>query len=297
MKKYLNPIIAMLVFGITQGIAGVVVMVPYVFTHIDEVKSATDTQKLMQVIPADLIAWATILSGVLTVAILALLKMIDWKNVVNVSGINWKKAALYVLAAVCGIFALDIFEEMLNLPNLMEEAFTGMAKTVSGVLCIGILGPIAEEFVFREAALGSMLRNKINPMRAIFISAVLFGVVHGNPAQIPFAAAMGIILGYIYYKTGNIVVPALIHILNNSFACWTMVAFSDMAEEPKLVDMLGGTVPAVGCAVAGLALCIGIFVWAEKSFGHYGKVRLTTKDGEWVKQTWDFDGNKKEETL
>ena len=56
----------------------------------------------------------------------------------------------------------------------------------------------------------------------IIISAALFAIIHINPVQVVFAMPAGIILGWIYCKTGSLLVPICIHILNNTAAFITM---------------------------------------------------------------------------
>ena len=79
-------------------------------------------------------------------------------------------------------------------------------------LYASILGPVAEELLFR----GVILRQLApwGKQTAIVISAVLFGVFHGNVIQIPFAFMVGLVLGYVTveYSIGWAIV---LHIINN----------------------------------------------------------------------------------
>lgn len=70
-----------------------------------------------------------------------------------------------------------------------------------------------EEFLFR----GSILTNCLPFGRgnAIMISALLFGMMHRNPAQIFYAFAAGILLGIVYERTGSIWNGVILHTLNN----------------------------------------------------------------------------------
>ena len=61
----------------------------------------------------------------------------------------------------------------------------------------------------------------------IIISSALFAIVHINPVQVVFAMPAGIILGWLYCKTGSLLVPICVHILNNSAAFITMRMDSD----------------------------------------------------------------------
>jgi len=82
-----------------------------------------------------------------------------------------------------------------------------------------LFAPLVEEIIFRL-----MLMKKIilHPWFSILFSSFLFAIIHVIQAgdfifMIPYMA-MGIPLGYSYYKTGNICYPIGIHLLQNLFS-------------------------------------------------------------------------------
>lgn len=258
MKKFLYPIFILFVFVATQAIAGMMIAGVSAASHpeaLEEMMNTGDTNVFTSMIDTDSLAVAIIAGGFVTIVVLALMRMIDWKKVLNVKMIDWKNSWYAIAGAIAGVFALDVIEEMMDLPDLMEQTFTGMANSTLGVLSIAVLGPIVEEFVFREGIEGYMLRKGVSKWWAIGISAFIFGIVHLNPAQVPFAAAMGVLFGIIYYKSGNIVLTTILHILNNSVAVWQMNVLGEDAKDFKIVEWLGGTWTAVGAICAGLGLC------------------------------------------
>ena len=97
-------------------------------------------------------------------------------------------------------------------------AATGTSSTLSMFLYVGIAGPVAEELIYR----GFVMRRleKYGSFFAILFSSLLFGIMHGNLAQIFFAAAAGLIFGYLAMEY-SIVWSILLHILNN-------LVFSDL---------------------------------------------------------------------
>ena len=80
---------------------------------------------------------------------------------------------------------------MPELPNWIEDDLQMLMSSYWGYLAIGLLAPLAEEVVFRGAVLRSLLAQ-MKPWTAIAISALLFSIVHMNPAQMPFASRSGI---------------------------------------------------------------------------------------------------------
>ena len=252
MKKILYPILVVIAFLVMQCLAGIAVVVIAIIQRpelLANLKQTNDTGALMAAVGENAMGWAITISGIMTIAIIALLKMIDWKTVLDFKMIDWKSGTLAILGAVLSIFFLDIYEEILDLPNDMEDVFVSMSNSLIGALSIGIAGPIIEEFIFREGILGYMLRSGINKWAAITASALVFGIIHLNPAQIPFAAGMGIILGIIYYKTGNIVIPCILHILNNSVSVWMMYSMEDAGKDFSLIEWMGGSTSAISSSI------------------------------------------------
>ena len=87
-----------------------------------------------------------------------------------------------------------------------------------GYLVVGLVAPLVEELVFRGAVLKALLRWKQNPWVGIAISALLFAVIHMNPAQMPHAFLIGLLLGWMYYRTDSIVPGVVYHWVNNTAA-------------------------------------------------------------------------------
>ncbi len=259
MKKVLYPILAVIAFVFMQSAAGVSIAVFELIKNpelIKQMKSGGDPNAILNdLMSGDVLAWGILISGIVTIGVLALLKMIDWKQVLNVKMIDWKWSVVSIIACAFGIFSVNILEEMADLPNLMEDEFTDMSNSLIGALSIGLIGPIIEEFIFREGVEGYMLRNGVNKWVAITASALVFGIIHLNPAQVPFAVTIGFLLGIIYYKTGNIVITSILHILNNSVAVWQMYTMGEAAKDFSLIEWLGGQGYAVGIGCVCAILC------------------------------------------
>ena len=98
-------------------------------------------------------------------------------------------------------FIAGILNEALDLTDTNQELFISMSHNIFGVLSIAIVVPILEEFLFRGAIEGHLLRKGWSPKWAILVSALIFGIIHGNPAQIPFAFLIGLLFGWLYCGT------------------------------------------------------------------------------------------------
>lgn len=234
MKKVLYPILAVVIFLLMQSLSG-----------------------LLYVKYGDAsITWCVMLSGVATATVLSCLRFFRWREAFNVNTIDWHTGIVGVAATIFGVLSLDITSEIANLPDVMLEEFITMSSTIEGVLCIAVISPIVEEIVFRECMLGQLLRYGTNRWIAIIATSLVFGIIHFNPIQIPFAAAMGVILSIIYYKSGNIVLTSIIHILNNSAAVVQMRVLGDDVADFSLIDWLGGNTASAICAAVSMAICV-----------------------------------------
>jgi hypothetical protein len=116
-----------------------------------------------------------------------------------------------------------------------------------GYLAIGLLAPLAEEIVFRGAILRSLL-EKMSPWTAIALSALLFAVFHLNPAQMPHAFLVGLLLGWMYWRTGSILPGMAYHWANNSaaYVIYNVYPNPDM----QLIDVFKGSELHVWLALA-----------------------------------------------
>ena len=250
---YLKVVLALVIFLVMQGLGGLlVVVVSGVINHYSAGEMANGAQA-----SPTLLALAVIISGLLSCLILWGMKMIRLPKALDCSVVRWCPALLGILAAVVGIFSTDMASEMLNLPDMMEDVFMDLAKNFWGILGIAIIGPIVEELVFREGIQGSLERSGKPFWLAAVVSALCFGLIHLNPAQVPFAFVMGLILSVIYHKTGNAVVTSIIHILNNSMAVLQMNLLGEKAADFKMGEWMGLTPVCEWILVAVLAvLCV-----------------------------------------
>lgn len=129
------------------------------------------------------------------------------------------------------MFALNIFVQWFQLKDNLGDTFGGLSRNVVGVLGLAFFGPLLEEVLFRGAIQGLLMRYFGRPWLAIILSALVFGIFHMNPVQIVYATLLGIVLGWIYYRTGSLLSVVVGHVLNNSLAVVTTLAFSSVDEQ------------------------------------------------------------------
>lgn len=149
-----------------------------------------------------------------------------------------------IVIGLSTIFLIDfLMSKLAFLPDWMENTFDVLQSGWLGIICISILGPILEELLFR-GAITKVLLQKYTPVKAIILSALIFGIFHINPAQVVGATISGLLFAWLYYKTGSLIPGILIHILNNSLSvflslCYTDVNYtSDLLGEPTYLICL-----------------------------------------------------------
>lgn len=91
------------------------------------------------------------------------------------------------------------------------------APWMSVLLLMALLPAICEELAFRGLIFGGLVRER-GKLRAVVVTAVMFGISHGVLQQSIAASTMGIMLGWITLRTGSIVPCILIHLTNNALS-------------------------------------------------------------------------------
>ena len=171
----------------------------------------------------------------------------------------WGTLLWVALFSLGTIIPLSFLYEQLGIEmdENTQQIITSMMKEPWGYVAVGILAPLAEEVVFRGAILRTLLgiMSKKNHWVAIMISAAIFGVVHANLAQFINALLMGLLLGWMYYRTGSLVPGILLHWVNNTMAY--VLANIMPQSDGKLIDLFHGDEKTVYYAV-GFSLCIMI---------------------------------------
>ena len=100
-----------------------------------------------------------------------------------------------------------------------------------------VIAPIFEELWFRGIVMES-LRPYGNGF-AILVSALLFGLTHGNLQQFFYATVLGVCLGYIAINTRSIIVTTVMHAMFNSIAGFIMLFISMDGVQKYMLS--GGT--------------------------------------------------------
>lgn len=137
-------------------------------------------------------------------------------------------------------------------------------------LYIAVLGPIAEEFVFRGLFL-KRIGYKTNTLLGLIYSSFLFAIFHFDLIG---SFMTGIIFGFIYLWTNNLLYPILLHIANNS-----LVLLLAVFQVPLPNFLRYTTVGEIQAAAGPNIIMILIFapllyIWLTKTKPLFLKVRI-----------------------
>lgn len=131
------------------------------------------------------------------------------------------KLALIVSVAT---FAAAFIGDGLNklMPPTPEWFDDAMSKVMDApvwvtLISVSVFAPLFEEWLCRGLVLRGLLQ-KTHPTSAILVSAAFFAVLHMNPWQALAAFILGVLFGYVYYKTGSLKLTMLMHCVNNTLA-------------------------------------------------------------------------------
>ena len=171
---------------------------------------------------------------------------------VSVSFLGWS------LLAGASLIVLEewLMSYLRFLPDLMEQSFDAMQSGWVGILAITLVGPILEELMFR-GAITKVLLQRYSPRTAIIFSALIFGVFHLNPVQVVGASIVGLLLAWLYWRTGSLMPGILIHIFNNSLSVYLALHFP---EVDYVQDLMPTTYYVTLLLVAFALLCYSLHV-------------------------------------
>lgn len=131
------------------------------------------------------------------------------------------------------------FKSILDQMNqLVESSYKSILKysnpfeLILGFITIAIVPALCEEVFFRGYVQRSF-ELKWTPFKGALVTAIIFGLFHLNFYGLLPLIAIGLFLGYSLYKTNSILIPMILHFLNNALS---YVAFLIYGEEELSVS-------------------------------------------------------------
>lgn len=141
-----------------------------------------------------------------------------------------------------------------------EDKLTEMTKFITnfsspgefalGLLVIAVLPGIGEELVFRGLIQNELYRSSKNIHAAIWASAILFSAFHIQFFGFVPRMLLGALFGYLYYWSGNLLIPMIAHFFHNGFTLTMIYLYNIGVIEVNIDSEESAPLSLVGtCAV------------------------------------------------
>lgn len=168
-------------------------------------------------------------------------------------------AAMSQLGNLLMVF-VQLFLESSTYQDTVSRMIQGKSM-LEMIYWMGIVAPVAEEAVFRWL-IYLRLRDSLRVPASILISALLFGIYHGNITQFIYASLLGGLFAYFMEMSGSLYAPVLLHIGAN---IWSLI-YSELALWLLQASAIW--------AIAGInLLCLLVFFGGFRYFSGVGKKR------------------------
>lgn len=174
------------------------------------------------------------------------------------------KVTLFIILATIAIDLGIIFpiSSLIPISDFFKQSLSQNFGNLDIFMFIAMIfgAPFFEEYLYRGIILKGLLKN-YSPFIAILISSILFGALHINPIQFVSATLGGLFLGWVYYKSKNLVYCMLIHLVINLTGFFLIRSIGiEAALEKNFIELSGG----IGNAM--MIIFVGVIVFAFSIF-------------------------------
>ena len=171
----------------------------------------------------------------------------------KVSG-GTRLAIIVTVATMAAAFITEPVTALLPpMPEWLEKVMDQMLEGSplwATLLSVSVFAPLFEEWLCRGMILRGLL-TKMKPATAIVISAAFFAILHMNPWQAIPAFCLGLLFGFVYYKTGSLKLTMLMHCVNNTMAV-VLSKIPVLKEAETFMDVMNPW------AYAGAYICLAV---------------------------------------
>lgn len=150
------------------------------------------------------------------------IQKIDFKAINLKFNLKWHTYLIMIVVGVISLFGIQYFISIID--DLLISLGYNMASTsinptswgtfFLSVFVMAILPAIGEELIFRGIILNG-LRTRFNDIASIFISAILFVLMHQNLQQLIYPFLLGSIMAWAVVRSGSLISSVIIHFTNN----------------------------------------------------------------------------------
>ena len=149
-----------------------------------------------------------------------------------------------VLAVLVMVFAYPVIIllnllSMLFVDNAMANVLPSVVEMgiIPALLLMAVIPAVMEETIFRGCLYNAY--SRVRPLAGVFLSALLFGLMHMNFNQMPYAFFLGVIMALMLEATDSIVIPMIMHFSLNGFT--TVLSFLTMGASQGMAAASSGS--------------------------------------------------------
>lgn len=141
-------------------------------------------------------------------------RIIGLFNIKIVPGVVLIAVGMGVIALYIAYIIAFIYPESYYISDsrLINSSSTFPYLHIIYIIYLVIIAPICQELVFRGLTLG-FAERRMSFRSANIIQALLFATVSMDMVSIIYYFVFGLVLGYIYYRTENIIIPVVCNML------------------------------------------------------------------------------------
>ncbi|HTE33211.1 MAG TPA: CPBP family intramembrane glutamic endopeptidase [Chryseolinea sp.] len=164
-------------------------------------------------------------------------------------------------------------ERLAKLTGLLTN-IDSVGKLFAALLVIGLLPAIGEELVFRGMIQQELWRGSHKIHFAIWTSAFIFSAIHMQFYGFIPRLLLGALFGYLYYWSGNLLIPIFSHFFNNGFAVVMVYLHRTSVTS---IDVENGEAVPLKYVLPCIVLTIALLYYARKHYltpGYSGKTSL-----------------------
>ncbi len=172
--------------------------------------------------------------------------------------------AAYINAIISAMLGVDMSSLILEEYPNGYQWYHFMLDTIK----LAIVPAFCEELLFRGLILDRL--SRFGRAKAIFISALLFSLMHQNPAQMLYTFILGLVLGYMFFESGSIWGGIILHFVNN-FTQVIMNAVSYTQHEAR-----------ANFIIAAMELVIVLVGVAAAIYYYFRHGKKNLNDPEWL---------------
>ncbi|MBL4704766.1 MAG: CPBP family intramembrane metalloprotease [Flavobacteriales bacterium] len=175
---------------------------------------------------------------------------------------------IFLISVPAGQF-LSIINEMINPGNALVEQHDENSKLIAAflhtsngwmvllnVLTMALVPAVGEELFFRGVILRLSYQGTKKIHLGVILSAVLFAIFHFDFENVLSITLMGVVLGYIYIYTGSLLVPMVLHFLNNA----VLILIAAYGSEEMNSFVMNGNEMLIWMLVGAGALGLMLFI-------------------------------------